>query len=80
VLEVNECIEAIALANNPCQAAILLRETDLRIDVWACLYPSKTVHFDYISDFDENVSRQPNTTPCPLNPALAPVCWGTRVG
>jgi len=56
VLEVNECIQAIALANNPCQAAILLRESDERLDVWACLYPSKTVRFDYLSDFDEHVS------------------------
>ena len=54
VLEVNECVEAIALANNPCQAAILLREDDVRIDVWACLYPSKVVRFDYLSDFDDN--------------------------
>ena len=69
VLEVNECIEAIALANNPCQAAILLRETDLRIDVWACLYPSKTVRFDYLADFDENVCPPPPPSSHPHAPS-----------
>lgn len=53
VLDANECIEAIATAGNNCQAAILIRENDHRLNVWACLYPSHTVTFDYESDFDD---------------------------
>ena len=26
---------------------------DTRLDVWGCIYPSKTVRFQYTSDFDE---------------------------
>lgn len=53
VLEANPCVEAIAVAGNPCQATILIRDDDARLDVWGCIYPSKTVRLQYSSDFDE---------------------------
>jgi len=53
VLDANECIEAIATAGNDCQAAILIREDDHRLNIWSCLYPSHTVSFEYESDFDD---------------------------
>ena len=54
VLDANDCVEAIAVAGNACQAAILARADDARLNVWSCLYPSRTVRLDYASDFDEN--------------------------
>mmetsp|Transcript_11655 Transcript_11655/g.26700 ORF Transcript_11655/g.26700 Transcript_11655/m.26700 type:complete len:516 (-) Transcript_11655:40-1587(-) len=54
VLEVNESVDAIALADNRCEVAILVRGSEGRMDVWSCLYPSKQIRFEFVADFDEN--------------------------